>query len=115
VPSETREVIERRPASVVVVEVVKPPNTVVARPSVPKMAPGANAIYRTDTEYLAGSLDPSLASAIERHFEGCPDCRAFPTTYRETLRLTGELAADEIPTEVRQRVRAALQERLSRS
>lgn len=62
-------------------------------------------------EYFDGSLDPELAAAIERHFRDCPDCLAFSNTYRETVRLTGDLAAGDVPDEVRVRVRAALRER----
>lgn len=63
--------------------------------------------------YFDGTLAPGLAAAIERHFRHCPDCRAFSRTYGETIRLTGELAAADIPDEVRRRVRAALRERLA--
>jgi predicted anti-sigma-YlaC factor YlaD len=62
-------------------------------------------------DYFDGTLDPKLAAAIERHFRNCPDCRAFSKTYGETVRLTGELATDDIPEEVRNRVRNALRER----
>jgi anti-sigma factor (TIGR02949 family) len=65
-------------------------------------------------DYLDGSLDAQQANAIERHFQGCPDCDAFVRTYREVVRLTGELASDDIPEEVRQRVRAALRARGAR-
>ncbi len=65
-------------------------------------------------DYLEGSLDPGLTAAIERHFQDCPDCHAFSKTYREVVRLTGELACEDIPDEVRQRVRAAIRERVAR-
>lgn len=64
-------------------------------------------------DYFEGSLAPELAAAIERHFQGCPDCHAFARTYKEVIRLTGELACDDIPDRVRQRVRAALRERVA--
>jgi anti-sigma factor RsiW len=66
-------------------------------------------------DYFDGTLDPKLAAAIERHFRGCPDCQAFSKTYKEVVRLSGELGSDDIPEEVRQRVRAALRERFVRS
>jgi predicted anti-sigma-YlaC factor YlaD len=62
-------------------------------------------------DYFDGTLDPKLATAIELHFRDCPDCRTFSKTYGETIRLTGELATDDIPEEVRNRVRDALRER----
>lgn len=63
-------------------------------------------------EYFEETLDPQLAAIIERHFEGCPDCRAFARSYREVSVLTRELSCDEIPEEVRLRVRDAIRERL---
>lgn len=67
-------------------------------------------VVATLHDYFEGSLDPQVAAAIERHFQGCPDCRAFSRTYKEVVQLTGELGCDDIPDEVRQRVRAALRE-----
>ncbi len=61
-------------------------------------------------DYFEGSLDPQLAAIVERHFRGCPDCAAFSRTYREVVKLTGELPCDEIPEEVQRRVRQALRE-----
>ncbi len=63
-------------------------------------------------DYFDGTLDPKVAEAIELHFRDCPDCRAFSKTYEETIRITGELAADDIPDEVRSRVRAALRDHI---
>jgi anti-sigma factor RsiW len=65
-------------------------------------------------DYLEGSLDAKLAAAIERHFHGCKDCQAFSRTYKEVVQLTGELAVDDIPDQVRQRVQAAVRERAAR-
>jgi anti-sigma factor RsiW len=65
-------------------------------------------------DYCEGSLDPKLAAAIERHFEGCRSCHAFMETYKEVVRLTGELACEDIPDEVRLRVQAALHEQVVR-
>jgi anti-sigma factor RsiW len=65
-------------------------------------------------DYFEGSLDPRLAAAIERHCQGCPNCLAFSKTYKDIVQLTGELDCDDIPDDVRQRVRAALRERVAR-
>jgi len=62
-------------------------------------------------DYFEGTLDPKLASIIERHFRDCPDCKAFARTYGEVIKLTGEVRRDDIPEEVRARVRRALRER----
>lgn len=62
-------------------------------------------------DYFDGSLDPELARIIERHLRGCASCEAFARTYREVVKLTGELSAEDIPASVRRRVRRALRER----
>jgi len=64
--------------------------------------------------YFEGSLDPQLDGIIGRHLQRCADCAALARTYRETVELTGELPADEIPASVRRRVRDALHERVRR-
>jgi anti-sigma factor RsiW len=62
-------------------------------------------------DYFEGSIDPELARIIERHLEGCVSCEAFARTYREVVKLTGELSDDDVPASVRRRVRKALRER----
>jgi predicted anti-sigma-YlaC factor YlaD len=62
-------------------------------------------------DYFEGTLDPRLAKTIEKHFHDCPDCEAFSETYATLIQLTGELACEDIPDEVRRRVHDALAER----
>ncbi len=62
-------------------------------------------------EYYEGTLEPKLAAIIEKHLRGCADCAAFARTYGEVVKLTGELPTEEIPAELRLRVRRALHER----
>ena len=63
-------------------------------------------------DYYEGTLEPKLATILEQHLRDCPNCTAFARTYREVIKLTGELSEDEIPEEVRLRVRRALRERM---
>jgi predicted anti-sigma-YlaC factor YlaD len=62
-------------------------------------------------DYYEGMLDPETAAVIERHFQGCPDCKGFFETYRALVQMTGELACEDVPDEVQRRVREALEER----
>lgn len=64
-------------------------------------------------DYFEGLLEPKLAAIIERHLRNCPDCEAFARTYGTVITLTGELPVEEIPEEVRLRVRRALRERFA--
>jgi predicted anti-sigma-YlaC factor YlaD len=62
-------------------------------------------------DYFEGTLDSRVAKTIEKHFRDCPDCEAFSETYATLIQLTGELACEDIPDEVRRRVHLALEER----
>jgi len=62
-------------------------------------------------DYFDGTLDANLAASIDRHFADCPNCRHFARTYGEVIRATGELPCEEIPDDVRDRVRSAIRER----
>jgi anti-sigma factor RsiW len=64
-------------------------------------------------DYFDGLLEPKLAAIITRHLQNCPECEVFARTYGTVIKLTGELQADEIPEEVRLRVRRALRERFA--
>ncbi len=64
-------------------------------------------------EYYEGTLEPKLARIIARHLRGCARCAAFARTYREVVKLTGELPTDEIPEELCLRVQRALRERFA--
>jgi len=62
-------------------------------------------------DYFEGTLDPKTRALIDRHFEDCPDCKEFCRQYAEIIKLGGELRCDDIPEEVKIRVRAALRAR----
>ena len=64
--------------------------------------------------YCERSLDPQLDGIVERHLQRCADCAALARTYRETIELTGELPAEEIPASVRRRAHDAFRERVQR-
>ncbi len=62
-------------------------------------------------DYFDGTLEPGLKSIIDAHFRDCPDCKSFARQYGEIIKLGRELACDDIPQEVRVRVRQALRQR----
>jgi hypothetical protein len=59
-------------------------------------------------DFLDRTLDARMEAILVKHFEDCPDCRAFAAQYREIVRLGGEIVCDEIPEEVKTRVQLAL-------
>jgi len=64
-------------------------------------------------DYFDGRLDPKLEAILTRHLRDCPDCEVFARTYGTVIKLTGELPEEDIPEEVRLRVRRALRERVA--
>jgi anti-sigma factor RsiW len=50
-------------------------------------------------DYVNGDLPASVATSFQRHLEICADCRAYLSTYRQTIQLSK--AAFEQPCESR--------------
>jgi anti-sigma factor RsiW len=65
-------------------------------------------------DYVEETLGPELVADLERHLQDCPPCRAYHRTYQRTQRLTGEVAAVEMPAELKDRLRTWLSDRLPR-
>jgi anti-sigma factor RsiW len=63
-------------------------------------------------DYLAGELDPDLASTFEEHLRRCSDCIAFLNTYKQTVQSVQSLSYDEIPAEMQTRVRQFLRAKI---
>lgn len=53
------------------------------------------------TDYFEESLPPRQRELLEEHLEGCSGCRHYVEQMRQTIRLTGTVQEDEIPTDVR--------------
>lgn len=50
------------------------------------------------TDYLAGDLDPTDRTAVERHLAQCEHCTGYVQQVRALLDLTADLRrADEVP------------------
>jgi anti-sigma factor RsiW len=48
------------------------------------------------TEYLEGTLSSRDRVRFERHIDGCDGCTAYLEQFRETIRLTGTLRAEQL-------------------
>ena len=62
-------------------------------------------------DYLTGVLDPHTTSVFEQHLRDCTDCVAFLTTYKKTVQAIQSLRYEDIPPQMRSRVRAFLNEK----
>ena len=52
------------------------------------------------TDYLEDRLSPSDRARFDAHIAGCPHCTAYLAQMRDTVRVTGMLAEEQIPREV---------------
>jgi len=59
-------------------------------------------------DYTEERMDPVLRKAFERHIGDCSSCLAFLETYKKTSELTGKISCDEIPPDVKERLRLFL-------
>ncbi|MBI3162453.1 MAG: zf-HC2 domain-containing protein [Anaerolineales bacterium] len=57
------------------------------------------------SEYIDGELPPNLCEEIEKHLEGCENCRVVLNTTKRTIDLVRvEPAREPIPDDVRERL-----------
>ena len=63
-------------------------------------------------DYLEGQLDPEVARDLDQHLADCPPCLNFLKTYRATSRLIREIACEDIPPELEERLQQFLREHL---
>ncbi len=61
-------------------------------PSIPPEGPTCRELVGHLSAYLDGELEPRLLSHLERHLDGCSDCRACASEIRATIRLIRERA-----------------------
>ena len=54
------------------------------------------------TEYLDGSLSRRDRARFDAHIAGCPNCTAYLEQFRETIRLTGTLRAEDVEPAARE-------------
>ena len=60
------------------------------------------------SDYLDGEASAELRAELERHLDGCEDCRVVVDTLRKTVALYHELPQPELPPEARWRLYKSL-------
>ena len=60
------------------------------------------------SDYLDGRLPADVKADLERHLSGCSECTAFVGTFRSTVSLLQSLSDNDLPEELRVRLRAFL-------
>lgn len=56
------------------------------------------------SEYIDGELPADLCKEIEKHLEGCDNCRIVLNTTKRTIDLVRVPADEEVPVDVRERL-----------
>ena len=71
-------------------------------------------IIKELANYLDEALDPVLKTSIEKHLEGCEDCRVVVDTTKKTIQIYCNSEPAPLPEETKTRLRDALFKRLNR-
>jgi anti-sigma factor RsiW len=60
------------------------------------------------SDYIDGRLPADVRSDLEQHLGGCPECSKFVGSFRSTVALLQSLNEDDLPEELRLRLKAFL-------
>lgn len=63
------------------------------------------------SDYIDGRLPSDVRLDLERHLGGCPECTTFVDTFRTTVALLQSLNDDDLPEELRLRLKAFIDDR----
>ncbi len=73
--------------------------------------PGCSRVVKLLVDYVEGRLPDQRRLDLENHLAGCGTRAAALNTYRETVSLLGSLDENDLPPELRIRLRAFLDRR----
>ncbi len=63
------------------------------------------------SDYLDGRLPADVQHDLEQHIGGCSECTKFVGSFRSTVTLLQSLTEDDLPEELRLRLKAFLDDR----
>ncbi len=63
-----------------------------------------DALLSSLSSYIDGDLAPDLCREIEKHLEGCDNCRVVLNTTRRTIDLVRDGETQPLPPDVRERL-----------
>jgi anti-sigma factor RsiW len=63
------------------------------------------------SDYIDGRLADDVRRDLEEHLSGCSDCTTFVGSFRSTVALLQSLNEDDLPEELRLRLKAFLDDR----
>jgi NAD-dependent dihydropyrimidine dehydrogenase PreA subunit len=66
--------------------------------------------FKRISEYLDGELDDRACKEIEESLEKCPECLECLNSLKKTIQLCKEAGDEEMPVEIRDRLRSNLRD-----
>ncbi len=75
------------------------------------MHPPCSRVVTLLADYLDNRLPADIRADLEHHLGGCSECTAFVGTFRSTVSLLQSLTDDDLPEELRVRLKAFLDDR----
>jgi anti-sigma factor RsiW len=63
------------------------------------------------SDYIDGRLPADVRQDLEQHLNGCSECTTFVGTFRSTVALLHSLKEEDLPEELRVRLKAFLEDR----
>jgi hypothetical protein len=66
-------------------------------------------------DYVTEEMAPAVRATLEAHLHGCTDCLAFLNTYKETIRASRTIRAEDIPDEMLNRMQRFLHAKIQDS
>ena len=73
--------------------------------------PPCSRIVALLSDYIDGRLSSDVCRDLEQHLTGCSECTTFVRSFRSTVTLLKSLNEDDLPEELRLRLKAFLDER----
>jgi anti-sigma factor (TIGR02949 family) len=67
---------------------------------------GCGSVVKLLADYLERQLSPGLRAEFEAHLQECPDCVTQLRTYESTVSLLRSLRDDDLPPDLRLRVKS---------
>ena len=77
------------------------------------MPSGCPRIVSLLSDYIDGRLPEDVRKDLEQHLGGCSECASFVQSFRSTVTLLQSLTDDDLPDELRMRLKAFLDGRCS--
>lgn len=73
--------------------------------------PDCSRIVSLLSDYIDGRLPEDVRRDLEQHLSGCSECTSFVGTFRSTVALLQSLNEQDLPEELRLRLKAFLDDR----